>query len=199
MPNEPAAVYVAVDELTPWADNPRVNAGAVEHVAESIKRFGFASPIIARQNGEVIAGHTRLLAAKQLGLDVVPVRYLDLDPVDAKLLALADNRVGEIADWNTEQLKAILQDLRATEVDVSGIGFTDDELAELIGEGLDYSLLDADGLDSELDSMAGGVRRAIQIDFDTGDYDEANAIILTLRRDSTYIGGIVLDALRANK
>ena len=43
-----AAVYVAVDELTPWADNPRINAGAVEHVAESIKRFGFASPIIAR-------------------------------------------------------------------------------------------------------------------------------------------------------
>lgn len=197
--SEPAAVYVAVDELTPWADNPRVNAGAVEHVANSIKRFGFASPIIARPNGEVIAGHTRLLAAKQLGLDVVPVRYLDLDPVDARLLALADNRVGEIADWNTEQLKAILQDLRATEVDVSGIGFTDDELAELIGEGLDYSLLDADGLDSELDSMAGSVRRAIQIDFDTGDYDEANAIILTLRRDSTYIGGIVLDALRANK
>jgi len=134
MPNEPAAVYVAVDELTPWADNPRVNAGAVEHVADSIKRFGFASPIIARQNGEVIAGHTRLLAAKQLGLDVVPVRYLDLDPVDAKLLALADNRVGEIAEWDSDKLEQVLNELALEDAQLDGLGWSDDELAEIMGE-----------------------------------------------------------------
>jgi site-specific DNA-methyltransferase (adenine-specific) len=149
MPNEPAAVYVAVDELTPWADNPRVNAGAVEHVADSIKRFGFASPIIARQNGEVIAGHTRLLAAKQLGLDVVPVRYLDLDPVDAKLLALADNRVGEIADWDSDKLEQVLNELALEDAQLDGLGWSDDELAELIGEAPEI-----DGTEPEPDANA---------------------------------------------
>ena len=93
---EVAAVWMPLSDLTPWADNPRDNDHAVPEVAKSIKRFGFASPIIARptESGlEVIAGHTRLKAAKSLNLDRVPVRVMDLDPADAKLLALADNKV----------------------------------------------------------------------------------------------------------
>lgn len=129
---EAAAVWVKLSSLAPWEDNPRSNDAAVEHVAASIRRFGFASPIIAREaDGMVIAGHTRLKAAQSLGLDRVPVRYVALDPVDARLLALADNRIGELADWS-DDLHSVLADLRAEDADIAGLGWDEDELAELL-------------------------------------------------------------------
>lgn len=158
---ESAAQWVPIGDLTPWSENPRKNEAAVSHVAESIERFGFASPIIARTGGEVIAGHTRLLAAQQLGLDRVPVRYMDLDPVDAKLLALADNKVAEIADWDDEALERILSELRADGVDLDGLGWTDDELAEILNEDIEVvtppSIRDVFGIPpfSVLDSRQG--------------------------------------------
>ena len=130
---EPAAQWVAIDKLMPWADNPRINEHAVEDVAKSIQRFGFASPIIARtENNEVIAGHTRLKAAIKLGLDRVPVRFMDLDPADARMLALADNRVAELADWDDDALAAILKELDADGLDLDGLGWDDDALADLL-------------------------------------------------------------------
>lgn len=129
---EPAATWVDVSDLTPWADNPRKNDGRpVEAVMDSIKRFGFAAPIIARQeDGMVIAGHTRLKAAIKLGLDRVPVRYLDLDPADSRLLALADNKLGELAEWDDEALARIVADIDGAELALAG--FTEDDLAALI-------------------------------------------------------------------
>ena len=129
---EAAAIWVPTAELKAWRENPRKNDHAVPAVMDSIKRFGFASPIIARPNGEVIAGHTRLKAALELRLDRVPVRYMDLDPADAKLLAIADNRSGELADWDDEGLAAILRDLEAEEVDLSGIGWDLDEIDAIL-------------------------------------------------------------------
>ena len=85
---EAAAVWVPVAHLKAWQKNPRDNDKAVPEVMASIKRFGFAAPIIARPNGEIIAGHTRLKAALELRLPRVPVRYMDLDPAEAHLLAL---------------------------------------------------------------------------------------------------------------
>jgi hypothetical protein len=135
---EAAAEWLPIDSLTPWADNPRDNAHAVPEVAKSIKRFGFASPIIARpiEGGglEIIAGHTRHKAAQSLGLDRVPVRVMDLDPADAKLLALADNRLGELADW-TGGLEDILRELDADGVDLDGLGWSTEELDALTGGG----------------------------------------------------------------
>lgn len=131
---EAAAVWMPIGDLTPWADNPRDNAAAVPEVAKSITRFGFASPIIARpiEGGfEIIAGHTRHQAALSLGLDRVPVRVMDLDPTDAKLLALADNKVGEIATWS-DGLGDLLKSLEADGIDLDGLGFGDDELTELL-------------------------------------------------------------------
>tara|TARA_R100001443_G_scaffold18245_1_gene29076 strand:- start:3061 stop:4341 length:1281 start_codon:yes stop_codon:yes gene_type:complete len=149
--SEAAAVWVNRTELSPWSENPRDNEHAVEDVANSIRRFGFASPIIARKNGEIIAGHTRFLAAEKLGLDRVPVRYMDLDPADAKLLALADNKVGEIADWNDDLLRKVLVELEAEDVDVSGIGWTADELATIMADepfDLDEDEFDVPGLEA---------------------------------------------------
>ena len=132
---EVAAVWADVATLHPDPRNPRDNAAAIEKVAASIKRFGFAAPIVARlADGTVIAGHTRLAAAKTLGLDRVPVRFVDLDPADARLLNLADNRLGEIATWRTDDLGALLQELHDEGLDLGVAGFDDDELADLLGE-----------------------------------------------------------------
>jgi hypothetical protein len=127
---EAAAVWVAISALKPWAENPRDNSAAIADVAKSIERWGFGAPIIARKaDGEVIAGHTRLEAAKVLGLARVPVRYLDLDPAEAHLLALADNKLGEVADWKDVDLAAILN--RYTLEDAALAGFDSKALEEL--------------------------------------------------------------------
>ncbi len=130
---ETAAVYAPIADLHPWEDNPRNNEGAVSKVAESIKRFGFGSPIIARKaNGMIIAGHTRWLASQSLGLDKVPVRYLDLDEVDAKLLAISDNSIGEIAEWEPTTLAEQLDELKAHGVDLDVTGWGEDKIDEIL-------------------------------------------------------------------
>jgi len=131
--DEPAAVWVARSSLHAWADNPRKNDGEpVAKVAASIKRFGFASPIIARTNGEVIAGHTRLKAAEVLGLERVPVRYLDLDPAEAHLLALADNKLNEEAEWHAAAVASLLSDYSLD--DAALAGWDSDDLEKLANE-----------------------------------------------------------------
>ena len=131
--DEPAAVWVLRSALHAWADNPRKNDGEpVAKVAASIKRFGFASPIIARSNGEVIAGHTRLKAAEVLGLDRVPVRYLDLDPAEAHLLALADNKLNEEAEWHSAAVASLLSDYSLD--DAALAGWDSDDLEKLANE-----------------------------------------------------------------
>ncbi len=119
---EPAAVWVDIKKLKAWDKNPRRNDGKpVAAIVESIKRFGFASPIIARKaDGEIIAGHTRLKAAIELGLSKVPVRYIDLDPADAHLLALTDNRVGEFAEWDVPMLQEAMGEFSLPDIEIAG-------------------------------------------------------------------------------
>lgn len=133
--DEPAAVWVPRSELHAWAENPRKNDGEpVKKVMESIKRFGFAAPIVARTNGEVIAGHTRLKAAEALGLDRVPVRYMDLDPAEAHLLALADNKLNEEAEWDAAAVASILSDFSFEDAALAGWDNDDlDKLADELG------------------------------------------------------------------
>ena len=151
MPRKKAAAeWVKIDDLKPWTDNPRNNQHAIEKVAQSIKRFGFGAPIIARkEDGEVIAGHTRLEAAKQLQLKEIPVRYLDLDPVDAHLLALADNKLGEVAEWDDLKLKDIFEKESFAVDDLFIAGFDAGALDDII----DSELPD---LDFQGDNSIGG-------------------------------------------
>lgn len=141
-PEEAAAVWVDIGQLTPWAKNPRKNESAIPKVVESIKRFGFAAPIIARKNGEVIAGHTRLLAAEALGMDRVPVRYMDLDPAEAHLLALADNRLNEFAEWDKPVLQEIMSGYGLEAIDVAG--WNESEAASITGaiDEVDWSAIE---------------------------------------------------------
>ena len=141
--NEQIAEWFDVCELVPWEDNPRNNDQAVDEIANSIKRFGWTNPILARLDDKmVIAGHTRLKAAVALGMNRVPVRFLDVDPVQARLIAIADNKLGERADWNDELLSQVLSDF--SDEDLFGLGFDDDELDRLLGEDTDTFDVDED-------------------------------------------------------
>ena len=123
--------YVDIDTLKEWEHNPRNNELAIAKVARSIERFGFASPVIAREEDNmVIAGHTRIAAARSLGLKTIPVRFMRLNKTEAELLALADNKLGEIAEWDEDMLKSLLEAL--PEHDLSDIGWNNEELDEII-------------------------------------------------------------------
>jgi len=108
-------------EIHPYKNNPRKNAKAVDAVAESIKRYGFLVPIVLSADGEIVAGDTRYKAAKKLKLKTAPCVVADeLDPEQIKAFRLADNKVGEIAEWDMDLLSAELADLA---VDMSVFGF----------------------------------------------------------------------------
>ena len=109
-------------DLIPYAKNPRRNDGAVDAVAESIQRFGFKVPIILDRDGVIVAGHTRLKAAKKLGLETVPCIIADdLTPEEIKAFRLADNKTAELAEWDFDMQAAELRDL--ADFDMSVFGF----------------------------------------------------------------------------
>lgn len=111
-----------VAELKPYKNNPRKNDKAVDAVAASIKAFGFKQPIVIDVNDEVIAGDTRLKAAKKNGMDEVPcVMADDLTPEQVKAYRLADNKVGELAEWDWDLLAGEMHDLAT--VDMMKFGF----------------------------------------------------------------------------
>lgn len=113
-----------VEELIPYINNPRKNDDAVDAVASSIKNFGFKVPIVIDGQNEIINGHTRLKAAKKLGLKEVPVIIADdLTPEQVKAFRLADNKVGEIAEWDEEALAIELEELGNLDFDMSDFGF----------------------------------------------------------------------------
>jgi hypothetical protein len=134
-----AAEWVSPGDLIPWEQNPRFNDHAVDKVAASIKEFGWADVIVARRaNSMVISGHTRLKAALKLGLTKVPVRFIDVDDRAARQLALASNKLGELAAWDDEKLAAILSELskEAENLDIpmdfNALGFSQLELGALL-------------------------------------------------------------------
>lgn len=105
-------VYKSLDELIPYINNPRLNDDAVDAVAGSIKNFGFKNPIIIDKDNEIIAGHTRLKAAKKLGLEEVPtIKVDDLTEKQIKAFRIADNKTSEFAEWDMDLLKIELEDL----------------------------------------------------------------------------------------
>ena len=113
--------FLSPDTLIPYANNPRINDDAVNMVANSIKEFGFQQPIVVDKNMVVIVGHTRLKAAKKLKLKVVPVQVADLTDEQARAYRLADNKVGEYAEWDEGKLDLELDGI--FDFDMSEFGF----------------------------------------------------------------------------
>lgn len=117
-----------VSELTPYEKNPRLNDRAVDACAESIKEYGFKVPIIVDRNGVIVTGHTRLKAAKKLGLKEVPCIIAD-DLTDEQIRAfrIADNKVSDFSIWDNKLLLEELEAIEGYDLDL----FTGFDIAEL--------------------------------------------------------------------
>lgn len=121
--------YIDINKLIPYINNPRDNKNAVDKVAASIKEFGFKNPIIVDDENVIIAGHTRLLASRKLGLDEVPViKAEDLTDKQIKAFRIADNKTSEFAEWDMELLEIELEGL-----DDIFTGFDDAEFDDIMG------------------------------------------------------------------
>jgi DNA modification methylase len=124
---------VPIDLLRPDPANPRrIGDEELESLTRSLRKFGLVQPVLARrENGTVIGGHQRLVAARRLGLRTVPVTYLDLSIEQARLLGLALNKIS--GTWDDALLARLLADLQTSpEVDLSLSGFGEDEVHDLL-------------------------------------------------------------------
>lgn len=129
--------------LKPYPGNPRKNAQAVAPVVASIREFGFRVPILVDGDGVIIAGHTRLLAAQELGMDTVPVIVAaDLTPEQVSAFRVADNKTNDFATWDDAALQAILRDLPADLLAATGfpplVAPSPEDLAKEIAEEEEY-------------------------------------------------------------
>jgi len=137
-------VYLSVKDIINYDNNARINDKAVDAVARSIDEYGFKNPILIDKDNIIIAGHTRLKAALKLGIESVPCIYADdLTPQQVKAFRIADNKTGEIADWDFDLLEQELQELLNVGYDLDSLGFNQKELDEIIAktvEDMDYYL-----------------------------------------------------------
>jgi|2_EtaG_2_1085320.scaffolds.fasta_scaffold00161_30 hypothetical protein len=121
------------DKIHPYHRNPRDNASAIQKVAVSLKEYGWQQPIVVDSDGVIIVGHTRYLAALSLAWLEMPVIVADkLTPAQVKAYRIADNKVGEAAEWNDELLRLEITDLGDMDVtDLTQTGFAEDEIQKL--------------------------------------------------------------------
>jgi len=101
----------AIDTITPYPNNPRHNQSAIRDVATSIRKYGFKQPIVVDKDGVIVVGHTRYEAAKELGLETVPVLVSELSEKENREYRIADNKTNELASWDFEKLAQEMADL----------------------------------------------------------------------------------------
>ena len=131
MANRGDIQWVPVGYIQPYEKNPRDNSESIPKVAESIKEFGFLSPIVCDGDGVILAGHTRYAASKKLGLTEVPVLYAkNLSPEKARAYRLADNKVSELSKWDDGFLMEELNALEAFDFDMADFGFDVSEVGK---------------------------------------------------------------------
>lgn len=134
-----------LDQIKPYANNPRNNDQAVDALVDSLREFGFRQPIVVDNFGVIIVGHTRYKAATKLGLAKVPVHVAtDLTEAQVKAYRLADNATNEIATWNYEMLPIELAALQSMDFDLNLLGFDDEELKRIMSGDIKQGLCDPD-------------------------------------------------------
>lgn len=122
---------IALTEVHPYTRNPRKNDDAVKNVAASIREFGFLVPLVIDRNHEIVAGHTRYKAAKQLGMKEVPCVIADeLSDEQIRAFRLADNKVSEIAKWDMDLLPLELAGIALPMADFGFEVISDDDFSE---------------------------------------------------------------------
>lgn len=191
---------VKLSEIFPYYDNPRDNTNAVEPTKESIKRFGFVKPILVDKAGVIIAGHTRYVAAYQLGMEFVPVVYSDMDDEMAKKYRILDNKLAEKSSFDEDQL---LEELRNMEVPTDMQAFFFEDINQMLNFSLDsinqqaeeyggfqedYSQVDEENFEAPSNEEAG------ESEEDTSDEEEDPAkdlFVLKEREDGSHYMKVV--------
>jgi DNA modification methylase len=134
-----------INDVIPYVRNPRNNDQAVAKVASSLNEFGWQQPIVVDEFMVVVAGHTRLAAARYLGMDRIPVHVAkNLTPEQVKAYRIADNRVAEEAEWDHELLRLELGELESMDFTLDLTGFDSDELMALMADPFEGGETDPD-------------------------------------------------------
>jgi len=146
--------YIPISEIVPYSKNPRKNEKAVEIVSKSISTYGFKVPIILDKDNIIIAGHTRLQAAKKLGLQEVPIiRADELSEKQIKAFRIMENKSQEYSDWDEDKLIEELTDLEKMDEDILDLtGFNFDELNYLLDiKNLQTETIFAEGAEDKIE------------------------------------------------
>lgn len=129
-------IYKKTAELLPYARNARTHSDSqVAQLAASIKEFGFNNPVAIDADGMILCGHGRVMAAQRLGMDQVPTVCLaHLTDIQKKAYILADNKLALNAGWDNDMLKVELEDLKFSDFDLDLVGFSTEELDEIMNQ-----------------------------------------------------------------
>jgi len=190
--------YKNIEDLIPYARNSRTHSDAqVAQIAASIKEFGWRNPVLVDGENGIIAGHGRVLAARKLGMTEVPtIDGSDMTETQKRAFIIADNKIALNAGWDEELLMLEIEDLRSLDADISLLAFDPSEIS--ITQ-VDYSVLDDEEIDDQIDDMQQGVRKAIQIEFEPDDYEEAAELVKWWRQQHAYVGYMIIEFLRKEK
>lgn len=174
-----------LDQLRPYDRNARLHTQQqIQQIAKSIAAFGFNNPILVSSDQGIIAGHGRLEAARYMGLESVPVIVLDhLSEKERRAYILADNRLSDLSQWDEATLNAEVEALQATDLDLDAIGWTDEELEEMLA-GLDE--LEGPEPEPAPVSLAADESepetKAFRFEFDLTDHAELSDMLDALRK-----------------
>ena len=188
-----------VDALIPYARNARTHSDEqVAQLAASIKEWGWTTPVLIDEDGEIIAGHGRVMAARKLAIDEIPtMTATGWTKAQKQAYVLADNQIPLNAGWDDSMLALELNDLEEMNFDLSLLGWGENlpEFAEMP----DYSVLEDEEMSDQLDEMASGVKKAIQIEFEAEHYEDAQELVKFWRSQGAYIGMMLIEKLRSEK
>jgi ParB-like chromosome segregation protein Spo0J len=143
-------IYRPLDDLIPYARNSRTHSDEqVAQIAASIREFSFTNPILIDEQGGIIAGHGRVLAARKLKIEEIPtITLAGLTEAQKRAYVIADNKLALNAGWDMDMLRAEIEDLQGADFDLSLIGFGDEELSK-ITESIEADMPDLDSGDRE--------------------------------------------------
>jgi len=186
------------NDLIPYEKNSRVHSNyQINQIKKSIEHFGFVNPVLINGNN-IVAGHGRTKAAKELGLTEIPaIDVSNLSEKQLKAYVIADNKIATNAEWDQEILRMELDALKELDFDVSILGF---DPSEVEIKDIDYSVLDdEDGIEEKIDSLERETRRAIEVVFQEEHYQEAFELFKFWKQQDAYLGYMIMDFLRKEK
>ncbi len=185
-------MQVKITEVKPNEENPRyIKEGRFEKLVKSLKEFpemATVRPIVVNKDMVVLGGNMRLKAMQEAGWKEVPVEVVDWSEEKQREFIIKDN-VG-FGEWEWD---ALANEWDAPQLKDWGLDVWQPE------EDIDYSILDEEDVDGQLDDMAGGVKKAIQIEFQPDHYGEACELVKFWRDQDAYIGKMIIDFLKTEK